>query len=62
MEKETKVIEDKCPRCAGTGADPDQSRVPRRVADDPISGERRFQVSADLCRQCGGTGRMPKRK
>jgi hypothetical protein len=64
MEKETKAdfIEDKCPRCGGTGADPDQSRVPRRVADDPISGEPRIQVSADRCRHCGGTGRITKGK
>ena len=64
MEKETKAdfIEDKCLRCGGTGADPDQSRVPRRMADDPISGEPRFQISADPCCQCGGSGRMPKGK
>jgi len=64
MEKETKAdwIEDKCPRCDGTGVDRDQSRVPRRVEDDQISGEPRIQVSADPCRHCGGTGRMPKAK
>lgn len=62
MEKASKAdfIEDKCPRCRGNGADPDQSRVPRHEADDPISGEPSFQVSADPCRQCGGTGRIPK--
>lgn len=64
MKKETKadLIGDKCPRCGGTGADRDQSRVPRQVAYDPISGERQIQVSADRCPQCGGTGRMPTGK
>ena len=51
---------DFCPRCRGTGADPDQSGVPRRLPDDLITGERRFQVSADPCRQCRGSGRIPK--
>jgi rRNA maturation protein Nop10 len=62
MEKETKAdfIEDKCPRCGGTGSDPNQSHAPRRVADDPISGETQFQFDTNRCRQCGGTGRMPK--
>lgn len=64
MEKETKAdwIEDKCPRCLGTGADPDQPRQPRPLPDDPISGERRFEVSAVPCSECRGTGRMPKGK
>jgi DnaJ-class molecular chaperone len=47
-----------CPRCRGTGADPDQSGIPRRLPDDPISGERSFQVSVDPCHQCNGTGRI----
>jgi hypothetical protein len=53
---ETKAdwIDDICPRCRGTGADPDQSGIPRKLPDGTI------QVSADCCRQCGGTGRMPK--
>jgi hypothetical protein len=51
---------DFCPRCGGIGADPDQSGVPRRLPDDLITGERRFQVSADPCRQCRGNGRIPK--
>jgi hypothetical protein len=38
-----------CPRCGGSGVDPEQSEKPTP------SG----QVSADKCRQCGGTGRVP---
>jgi hypothetical protein len=61
---ETKAdwIDDKCARCRGSGADPDQSHAMRRLPDDPISGERRFELGAIRCRQCGGTGRIRKGK
>jgi DnaJ-class molecular chaperone len=49
-----------CPRCRGSGADPDQPAIPNRLPDDPVSGERGFQASADLCRRCGGSGRVLK--
>jgi DnaJ-class molecular chaperone len=42
---------DACPRCKGTGVDPDQTKKPT------ASG----QVSADKCRQCGGSGRVPRK-
>jgi DnaJ-class molecular chaperone len=40
-----------CPRCRGTGIDPEQTKKP-----SPAS-----QVSADKCRQCGGSGRVPRK-
>ena len=40
-----------CPRCNGTGADPEQTKKPTP------SG----QVSVDKCRQCGGGGRVPRK-
>jgi hypothetical protein len=62
MEK-SKLIEDKCPRCSGTGADPIQPAAPRRLPDDPkLPGEAVFQASADPCRACGGSGRIQKGK
>ncbi len=62
MEK-SKLIEDICPRCKGTGADPEQPRSPRRLPNDPkLPGESRFQASADPCRACGGSGRIQKGK
>jgi hypothetical protein len=55
MKNDTKgdLLEDKCRRWGGTETDADQSRVPRRMADEPISREPRFQVSADPCCQRG---------
>ena len=38
-----------CPRCGGTGVDPQQSPKPTPAG----------VVSADRCRQCGGSGRIP---
>jgi DnaJ-class molecular chaperone len=40
-----------CPRCKGTGTDPEQPKPPTP------SG----QVSADKCRHCGGSGRVPRK-
>ncbi len=60
MEK-SELIEDTCPRCKGTGIDPEQPSSPRRLPDDPKApGEAVFQISADPCRQCGGTRRVPR--
>jgi DnaJ-class molecular chaperone len=62
MEK-SDLIEDVCPRCQGTGADPEQPSSPRQLPDDPkLPGEAVFQVSADPCRACGGSGRIQKAK
>jgi len=39
-ESKADWIDDKCPRCRGTGTDPDQSVL--AVAVDPTSGERQI--------------------
>jgi hypothetical protein len=55
-------MEDTCPRCLGSRADPDQSGSVRRLPDDPTSGERQFALGVVPCRQCNGTGRVSKGK
>jgi hypothetical protein len=56
-EAKADSVDNKCPRCRGTGADPEQPRVPLPLA--PVLGERQFQVGANRCHQCGGSGRIP---
>jgi DnaJ-class molecular chaperone len=51
-----------CPRCHGTGADPDEARhnwQPRPT--DPATGERSFALDV-RCRLCSGNGRIPTDK
>ena len=56
-ESKADWLDNVCPRCGGTGADPDPHvRQWQPLPDDLVAGERSFKLDV-RCRQCGGSGR-----